>query len=85
MKIYKELNWYDEEHNLNVFYADFPKGVDEFVTCNEDGSYSAFIACNRCREKIKEAYCHAVSHIVNDDFCSESSVQKIESQRHGLK
>lgn len=85
MKIYKDCHWYDEEHNLNVFYADFPKGVDEFITCNEDGSYSAFIARNRCREKMKEAYRHAVSHIEHDDFCSELSVQNIECRRHDIK
>lgn len=83
MKI-KDCHWYDEEHNLNVFYADFPEGVDEFVTCNEDGSYSAFIACNRCRETMEKAYRHAVGHIEHDDFCSGSSVQQIECERHKI-
>lgn len=81
MKIDESQHWYDEKHDLNVFYGNFPKGIDEFITLNEDGSYSAFIACNRCPDKIKKAYQHAVGHIINDDFW-KPDVQEIERQAH---
>ena len=78
----KDCHWYDEEHDLNVFFAVFPNGADEFITLNEDGSYTAFIACNRCPERMRKAYLHAVDHIINDDFYSPDSVDQIETRCH---
>lgn len=74
--------WYDAENNLNVVFTDFPHGVDEFVTENADGSYTAFIGQNRCPEKIAEAYQHALTHIRNNDLEDGVDVQAAERRAH---
>lgn len=74
--------WYDEKHNLTIVYMSLPKDVDEVITINEDCSYTAIIAENRCQDKQKKAYEHAVSHIDHDDFEDGKYVQIIEKRCH---
>lgn len=76
--------WYDAENHLNVVFTDFPQGVDEFVTENADGSYTAFIGQNRCPQKIKEAYRHALVHIKSHDLEDGVDVQEAERRTHAL-
>lgn len=74
--------WYDEKHNLTIVYMNLPKDVDEVLTVNEDCSYTAFIAENRCEAKQKKAYRHAVWHINHEDMEDGKEVQEIEKRCH---
>lgn len=69
--------------DINVFLIDF-KGskVREEVCQNEDGSYSIFINARLSYEAQREAYSHAMGHILNNDF-QKQDVQQIEAEAHG--
>lgn len=74
--------WYDEKHDLTIVYMNLPKDVDEVITVNNDCSYTAIIAENRCQQKQLEAYKHALKHIKNDDLEDGKDVQDIEKEAH---
>ena len=74
--------WYDEKHNLTIVYMSLPKNVDEAVTINEDCSYTAVIAENRCQAAQQEAYRHVLKHIENNDLEDGNIVQEVEKRCH---
>ena len=74
--------WYDSENGVNVVFMNFPKGIDEFVTENADGSYTAFIGQNRSPDRIAEAYRHALKHIRCNDLEDGVDVQAAERRTH---
>ena len=55
---------------------DLPKGTNEAVTKNEDGTFSIFISSRLCDAKRLKAYRHALKHI-DGDF-DRQDVQSIE-------
>ena len=59
-----------------------PKDVDEVITINEDCSYTAIIAENRCQDKQRKAYRHAVSHIEHNELEDGVDVQQAEKRCH---
>ena len=69
---------------INVQLLDFKeiKGK-EFVTQNEDGSYTIFINARLGYLAQQDAYQHALKHIENDDF-EKTDVQQIEAVAHGV-
>jgi len=74
--------WYDEKNNLTLIYFPLPAGVDEAVTVNPDGSYTAFIDCTLCDARKREAYEHALRHIRRGDFADGVNVQEAEAAAH---
>ncbi len=76
--------WFDEKHNCTVVFVDFPEGIDEFVTENADGSYTVFIAKNRCQKRMEEAFRHALTHIERGDLEDGVNVQEAERIVHEI-
>lgn len=74
--------WYDEEHDLTIVYMSLPKDADEILTVNEDNSYTAVIAENRCRSRQLKAYKHVLKHIENNDLEDGKDVQQVEKEAH---
>lgn len=74
--------WWDEENGVMVVYIDFPKEVDEFVTANADGSYTAFIRASMSIDRQAIAYTHALWHIEHGDFEDGVDVQIAERLAH---
>lgn len=59
------------------FTSDFPLGIDEYVRKCPDG-YDVYISDRLCGYQRKEAYEHALIHIIRgevDEDCSVSSVE----------
>lgn len=54
----------------------------EAVVENDDGSYTIFINAQLNYEQQLNSYCHAMKHIVGEDFYKEN-VQEIEALAHG--
>lgn len=73
--------WYDELNGLNVVFLALPDGIDEAVTVNPDGSYTAFISTQICEDRQRKAYQHALWHISHDDFW-KPDVQNVEYEAH---
>lgn len=69
---------------INVTVLDFKNGVPEVVSKNEDGSYSVFLNARLTYERRLEAYAHALRHIENGDFNSDSNVGCLEKVAHQL-
>lgn len=65
-----------------VVYCALPKEVDEFVTPNADGSYTAFIRSSMCIDRQRTAYAHALFHIEHGDLEDGVDVQLIERIAH---
>lgn len=64
----------------------FPtKKVKESVVENEDGSYTIFIESSLSREQQKEAFEHAMIHILENDFFKECTADKVEGAAHNTK
>lgn len=60
----------------------FPNNkVHETVVPNEDGSYTIFIESSLSREAQKNAFIHAMRHILGNDFTKED-IDKIEFEAH---
>ena len=74
--------WYDVENDMMVVYIDLPKDVDEFLTVNNDGSYTAFIRSTACPDKQYAAYIHAIIHIKNNHLEDGVLVQDAERIAH---
>lgn len=69
--------------DYQVHLIQFPTSkVNESVVENEDGSYSIFIEANLTAERQKEAFLHAMKHIIGGDFTKEN-IQEIEFNAHG--
>lgn len=56
----------------------------ETVVENEDGSYTIFIESSLDSIQQREAFLHALKHIVGNDFC-KFDVNTIESEAHNLE
>ena len=70
---------------INTVIMDFPTcRIREFVTPNEDGSYTIFLNARLSEEEQREAYKHAIGHIENNDF-EKYDVQSIEAEAHRRK
>lgn len=68
--------------DFQVRLIQFPNNmVKETVVSNEDGSYTIFIDASLSREEQRERFCHAMRHILGDDF-SKYDVDKIEFVAH---
>lgn len=72
--------WYDEKHDLTIVYMNLPKNVDEAITANSDGSYTAVISDRICEKRQLEAYKHALKHIENNDLEDGKVVQELEKK-----
>ncbi|MGN0366745.1 MAG: hypothetical protein ACI4E5_12515 [Suilimivivens sp.] len=60
----------------------FPtKKINETVVENEDGSYTIFIESSLSKDRQKEAFIHAMKHILGDDF-KKDDANKIEYEAH---
>ena len=60
----------------------FPNNkVRETVVKNEDDSYTIFIESSLSREAQKNAFIHAMRHILGNDFTKED-IDKIEFEAH---
>lgn len=68
-------------NDVFVHYADLG-AVKACCTENEDGSYSVFINPRLSDVEQKKSLEHELSHILNDDFHSELSVDELETIRH---
>lgn len=55
--------------------------VRETVVKNEDDSYTIFIESSLSREAQKNAFIHAMRHILGNDFTKED-IDKIEFEAH---
>lgn len=71
---------YDALSGILTVLIDMPFGVDGFVTPNEDGTYTIFLARNRSPERIKKALQHELEHIRRGDLFSGEDVQAIEAR-----
>lgn len=68
--------------DYHVQFIQFPNNkVKESVIENEDGSYTIFIEASLSREMQEEAFAHAMTHILGDDF-TKDDINKIELQAH---
>lgn len=75
------------QYNVDYFVHPFPfhsKGVHEAVHQNEDGTFTIFVKNSLSIEKQREVVLHALSHICNNDFEKECSINYLEKLRHGL-
>lgn len=68
-------------NDIFVRYLDMDVNVSEHIVQNSDGSYTIFLNSRLSRERLQEAYEHAVSHITNCDF-EKTDAQKIEYDAH---
>lgn len=68
---------------INVKVLDFGiSSSNEFVRHNEDGSYTICINARVAANKQREAYVHALEHIVCGDMESTFTADQIEMHRH---
>lgn len=58
---------------IGVHFFNLPARISEQVVCNEDGSYTIIINARLSYEQQMEAYKHAITHIMNDDFSKENA------------
>ena len=69
--------------NIYTYLMKLPPKIHEMVTPCEDG-YTVYIN-NELDEKHRViAYKHALTHIINNDFDSDESVQEIEKGAHDV-
>lgn len=58
---------------------------DETVRVNADGSYTILLNARSATNRLREAYRHAVAHILEGDMDKEGlDVNRIEAVRHGI-
>lgn len=69
--------------DYSVHFVPLGNGVKEAVTENEDGSYTIFLDSRLSFEAQKEAFTHAMRHIMDDDFC-KGDVQSVEERAHAV-
>ena len=70
------------KEDINVFLIDFKSAkVKELVTENEDGTCTILINARFSDETRRNAYLHAMQHILGNDFEKED-VQAIERHAH---
>jgi len=70
---------YDPVINVYMWNLD---GCNELVTKNEDDSYLILIEDSLSPQGKRDAFNHAMRHIVMEDFAKYGSVQDIEMEAH---
>lgn len=68
--------------DYQVRLVEFHGRVKEAVVPNEDGSYTILIESTLSREQQQQKFLHALSHIYNNDFEKECSVDLLERKAH---
>lgn len=68
--------------DVYTYLIDMPKSINELVTPCDNDAYTIYINSRLCDQRRREAYKHAIKHIINDDF-TRSDVQEIETDAHG--
>lgn len=63
-----------------TYYTELPPGVNEMTTPCYDG-YTVYIDSRLSDERKIQALCHAITHIVENDF-SKQDVNAIETEAH---
>lgn len=63
--------------NVYVYYVQLPDGIDEAVLPCIDG-YTIYIDSRQSKSEMEQAYKHAISHIINNDF-EKDDVGQIEN------
>ena len=66
--------------NIYVYFVPLPAGVTEMVTPCADG-VTIYIEITLDREQRIEAYNHAMTHVLENDF-QKTDVQEIERRAH---
>lgn len=64
--------------NVYVYYVQLPDGIDEAVLPCIDG-YTIYIDSRQSKAEMEQAYKHAISHIINNDF-EKFDVEQIETE-----
>ena len=64
--------------NVYVYYVQLPDGIDEAVLPCIDG-YTIYIDSRQSKAEMEQAYNHAISHIINNDF-EKFDVEQIETE-----
>lgn len=64
--------------NVYVYYVQLPDGIDEAVLPCIDG-YTIYIDSRQSKVEMEQAYKHAISHIINNDF-EKFDVEQIETE-----
>lgn len=73
---------YINESEIQVYIIDMPCTTNEYITLNEDGSYSLFLNARASYEMHRASYQHALRHIQGGDFYKNTTVQEIEKEAH---
>lgn len=68
--------------DYQVHLFDFNGRAKEAVVPNEDGSYTILIESSLSREQQQQEFLHALTHICNNDFEKECSVNLLETEAH---
>lgn len=67
--------------DINVQILDMDTMVPEHLVKNADDSYTIFLNARLSRDSQLKYYCHALRHIMENDF-QKANVQEIESSAH---
>lgn len=70
--------------DYQIQFMDFPTTrTKETVSRNSDGSYTIFIEASLSKKEQQAAFCHAMRHILGNDF-DKSDINAIEAAAHNL-
>lgn len=67
--------------DINVQIMDMDTMIPEHLVKNTDDSYTIFLNARLSRDSQLKSYCHALRHIMENDF-QKTDVQEIESSAH---
>lgn len=67
--------------DINIQFLNMDTKIPEQLVKNDDDSYTIFLNARLSQESRLKSYCHALKHIVQDDFAKEN-VQEIENNTH---
>ena len=67
--------------DINVQFMDMDTMIPEHLVKNDDDSYTIFLNARLSKDSQLKYYCHALKHIIGNDFCKEN-VQEIECEAH---
>lgn len=68
---------------VNTIMLDMEYGIYEEIHKNKDDSFSIFLNSRYNSETLRDAYLHAVDHILRDDW-ENDDVQIIEAEAHDI-
>jgi len=66
--------------NIFVYLVDLPPAISEMVTPCDDG-FTVYLNARFSRARQEQAYLHAITHIIHNDFESDN-IQSIEHEAH---